>query len=427
MGANISRNDITQIQEIVNNIVYNVINQNKFTVSNVISNNQKVTIRNGPTGRILCKGGLGGLQINQNINSTLKSVNTASSSVMNQLTTELQSALVSKIDQFMKGAYETLGNVFTVNDQRNSIYLRQSILNYIETNITNEFLVSIINSVVNVQDAEIINDGLIEGDDCIINQDILVKLESEAISNSIVNNAVSNKAISTASSIIKQDNEIKVKGLQSIFGNIVAIIIVFILCGGLVVKSFTNWKFLLVVFAIIIIYLITAFFVNWIPFKKRQYWGCERLSGTDRITPINTGRCIRYNNSKDGPYESEEVCMSNIGLTCPQFYGCKRCNDPSQSYTEAEKQICRTKKFTGSCTKYNNPRQGNFINDLVGCNIAISQRKACCDNCWACTTKGEECKNIPNPMDYKDPTDPNKEIQTYEIKSDCDRLCQEEE
>ena len=227
MGQNVSVNDSTILQDILNSITTNVMTSVAVSMSTFVSNTQNFTFNN--TGTIECEN----FSVNQKIGGSVKAVNVADLQVTTTIATELQNEMSAKIDQVMKGVYEMLGNIGTSNNQRNRTYLKQSIQNYIQTNINNNIVVSSLTEVINVQNQTINNPGVWKGKNCTYNQDIVLDIQTQTLVKAIINNAVNNKAINRAVAIVKQDNSMEVKGLVSlvsaIFGFLLIGLIIFVI------------------------------------------------------------------------------------------------------------------------------------------------------------------------------------------------------
>jgi hypothetical protein len=410
MGGTSSSNVVTIIQEVVNNVVTNVLNRNSISLQNLNVNTQIVKINIGPKAVVNCKKGF---NVNQRIKANMKVTNTVSLQATTNIKNSIQNELKAQVDQIMSGAYEMLGGLGTFNSQRNSTYLRQAMITYIETNITNEFIVSVCNSIYNNQTAEINIYGTLNSEeDCTISQETIVDMQAQAMVDSIINNALTNVSINRAAAIIKQDNKVEMKGLNSLFDSFFKVIIVGIICftifmvaalkygGAEVIRAVGSPKFLITIAALIALYFILAFFLKFGPFKKApapQYWGCQ-MDGNG----FNTGQCMQYDNPVQGPYRSKEECMATSNVTCPRFFGCEKSGG----------------SFTGNCVQYGNPGLGPY-QDQTSCQDDIRANRNCCNNCYMCLTDGNQCLKIGDPLNYPNADDPD----IYPDQASCDSAC----
>lgn len=400
------RQSVESVVSVANSVlqqqVTDILTNNTTRISNVIDARQEITFINN--GTVKC----GTFDITQNLTATNKTV----AEITNTVTNEIKNAMDGQIDNKLSVVQKAIQGALSLGKQdiSSTINLNNAIKQVISNSCNTNILNAIMTQTIAFQGATIIIGprAILEADECRISQDMAITLISRAIVSQIISNIVNSKSVARAINDITSDQSATQKGLEDFFGDLlwplVALAAVFLLSGGVVVKSgvdgLTNPKFLIVICVLGLVYFGLAYYMKWMPFQPPppppEHWGCQ----FDDATKFPTGYCKIYDNEKDGPFSSQMLCQNAIKdkKACQQYWGCARGLDS---------------RFSGKCAQYNNPGDGPYYTQEE-CEAAI-RNKADCLYTWDCNASQGKCTEIPSTLG------------TFDNEARCASQCKKEE
>lgn len=359
MGQTISSQQLTSAIDAVQKSISSTLNQVDTNISNIMQVSQNINVTVGPNGKMSCKGGF---VIDQEIASNMKVVTDINTEMTTNIKQQLQSEISNSASQLMKVVQGWLAGIGQSVQTNIGMQLMTRLSQIIANQTSQQTMNRINNQVLLVQNQNIVINGVLESDaECKFNQNIFCEMVANAIAKNIVTASVQDSILSSISNQASQTTDITQKGLDdlisALMGPLVIVLIIIIIgvtvLGKEGVKGATNPKFLGLLAAIIVIFMIAAFFFKWWPFPKpAKHWGCEKDSNGNK-----TGNCVEYSNSSDGPYSDKNTCVNN----CLQFWGCEKDSGGA---------------FTGKCVQYDNAKDGPFPNQVT-CVQAVADGKAC--------------------------------------------------
>ena len=407
MGTSSSRQVMDSVAETTQKVLTDIVtnNQNLITVNTVNLQNANITCGDNCT--IECEGGL-------TLKNTIQGNTTIIGKFKNTSTTKIKSDLTAALQQQVEQKFNKTigvgGGWGTMNSDENISSIKSMINTTVENNITTSNLNSILNNTMSVQNAGITlgNNSKIKGELCTITNENIQKLQiqlvakniSEQIGDTIVKSSLVQKAT--------QSYTYKAEGLEALLGPLVLMVIAIVI--GVIIfftvgaKQFTNPKFIGTVAVLIAVVLGTTYGLKWWPFNKKstKHWGCEKDKDN-----LFTGKCISYNNEKDGPFDTQELCdkaNKEAIPICGNIYGCdydkyiksdgsdSQCKPVSKptAYTYNDQNTCssaanRCQKWY-VCDKDHPDQKDNcnceavFFNPDIDTHDHYISKDVCCDN-----------------------------------------------
>lgn len=210
LDALLSKDGNTKAQVAVDALtkdITNVINNTSTFVNKYVDVSQNVTFSVGQTGSVTCTDG--GTLINQTISGDIKFYDQVTNDTVTNIQKLIENNVNSSLDQTSKEVKDFLsgssGGDVTAN-------IKTRINNIIETNITTNSLIQIMQDFAFSQNAAITINGMYHGP-CTIDQTILIRIVSSTIANNIVNVVSQDSSITDISNALKQASERESKGL----------------------------------------------------------------------------------------------------------------------------------------------------------------------------------------------------------------------
>jgi hypothetical protein len=178
---------------IENNTITNIINRvtqsTQQSISNLVSNYQKIEIINEPTGRFDCN-----LNLSQSINAAMKVDNKISSQQSSQIKNDLKEVLVNETKTIAANNPSLWQSLFAKGTDTKSV---NEVINNLTTNFDNtisqETIAQVLNSTVNSQEAKIYNRGIFTGQQCNITQDLLINFQASNLIQSVQSSLLTNQ------------------------------------------------------------------------------------------------------------------------------------------------------------------------------------------------------------------------------------------
>lgn len=348
----------TQVTDIANNIlnesVTNILNKSATTVNTTATNIQGASFKVGKDGDVTCTDTGGGGLINQKLVGTFKFVTEVTDSSAQELKNEFQSSMNSSSEQFQKIMTELGGILGTSIDTDSQTLISNEIQNVIETNVTNEKLTEIMNTLKITQSGDVEFNGKYTGP-CAINQDLLVEMQAGTIVSNLAETVASNAVVNDIVTKTVQKQEVELKGLSNIIESIGDAIsqvamasilplliiggIVLLLSMGLVIPSSTRIVGLMLFFLLIIAggVLTFLFFSEMAPFEPEEV-PPEEVIENDCEVEYEEANAIKKKYEKETDKEKKKqillkpenkkkleafnVCMNSEGF---RFGGKNRC------------------------------------------------------------------------------------------------------
>jgi hypothetical protein len=228
---------------------------------------------------------------------------------------------------------------------------------------------------------------------------------------STTQDTIMNRIVTDAQQTLQKEEKGLTALVSAILGALLWPLIILLIAGAIFfgitgkegVKNLTKPSGLITIFVLIVVgiglWLLWSSYRKTGPYTPREHWGCEKTSDGYR-----TGNCKQYDNSNDGPFNSQQTCQQALkNGVCDGFFGCQK----------------DTRGFnTGVCTEFKNPLDGPF-KGILECNNAVRAGQAC-QAYWGCTQDGNGFPvDPPNCTQYV-----NKPELSYPTQQECETASQ---
>jgi hypothetical protein len=194
--------------ETINRVLNSTVKTNLTNISNLNVNLNNLRIENGTTGRFEC--GKGGFNVKTKIEAETVVYNNVSSEqgedIKNQLVNEMKQQ-IETMAKDQRGLFESIfGKALNTTSETEVINRLSNEFNNVvsSTNIAN-----VLNSTLNTNEAVIVNNGVIAGDNCTIDEGIVSRLQAQNLVKSIQTSLLSNETFQKIEQEIKTVAESK--------------------------------------------------------------------------------------------------------------------------------------------------------------------------------------------------------------------------
>ena len=403
MGASLTKAQTEIINNVIQQSFSSVLSTTTNKISNFVSYVNKIYLTLGKGAIMECSDGIELFNENK---LNLKYTNQITSTNITDVKKKLNDEIKNENSQTMKIVRELLGNYGSFNNDEMIAMIQSRVSQLIESHVTVQHDNQIMNSTISLNETGMkLEDGAVfKAKFCKFHNNALIDVISDNIANDLIQVFIDDEIINRIINDSKQDIQKEEKGLNSIF-NIVFIIGAIVVVAGMIFKeglkgtlsAVRDYRLWIVLGIISLIAYIFKFF----PFKRKQktFFGC----GKD-INNFPTGTCVEYNNSRDGPFWTKELCEKALdeGKVCQNYWGC---NKDEKGYNDRK------------CRQYITPLLGPYKTKET-CEELVDAGKAC-PQIWSCQTdKSGFNVSPPSCSQYKE-TDPNIPDIIYPSLLDC--------